>query len=176
MKKRKHVSKHQPRLTDNEPSIRPFAQGKSKDQVIKEFFNNIKEHKAMVVKYLQSGDESDKPEGIDFVDPLNLPGTNPDLVSKFLESLGIDDLLLEHEKTGVVELKSDSTDTWKVVTTNQLVVIEVRGCKRCYLNITKEEAIVRASKEGYAGEIDPIKSVQIIKFTDEFLANGVWPI
>jgi len=70
---------------------------------------------------------------------------------------------------------------------NKLVVIGLLGCRTCYLNISREEAIERWLKENALPDEesqnymrkellrgDDIYEVKEIEFTDEFETYAVW--
>ena len=54
---------------------------------------------------------------------------------------------------------------------NRLVVIGIIGLKRCYLNVSREDAVRRYE----AAEGQKAEHVQEFEFTDEFGAYDAWP-
>ena len=57
---------------------------------------------------------------------------------------------------------------------NTLVVIGWTGCKKCYLNISREEAIERYKEEDDFAEYLDIGDIEVFNFDDEFGAYDVW--
>ncbi len=62
---------------------------------------------------------------------------------------------------------------------NTLISIGYTGCKSCYLNISKEEAVKRYCKQCNI-EIQDFDereySIRIFEFEDEFSAYDIWEI
>lgn len=54
-----------------------------------------------------------------------------------------------------------------------LVVVGYIGCKRAYLDVSREEAVRRYRESEHEDEVD-LRRVKEIEFTDEFRAYDVW--